>query len=419
MIDVTVTPSENVTMGRGPARGPLVTTHKHIPGTVLRGALANAWLIEHGKHAAKSPEFVNLFERGVRFGPLFAPGSSVTPLSVHRCKYRSTEECRWTWYDEASDCLPAACEHCSGPLERGRGEVEFLTDSPVRRRTRAALDEDETASEGMLFDRDELTPGAGRCFVGCITGGGGWLQQEHELFLGGKRSTSGAATYVPSLTAEPSLPDLSGGRLVLRCLSPAIFVDESGRPTLEPDVNRLSATLGCALRLEHKWVRRDRINGWHMASELPKPEELAVTAGSVFLFELDDDPDPQRLRALLEDGIGLRRVEGFGALAIGPATQPIPPQTEQAPATPGVPETASMLTSISKDLQKWLRDELKRYLVQLNDREPHTGLLRIGKGHQFGGKPRQVLKDVLERGEPGEINQLIQVLDNSVRETTS
>lgn len=272
MIEVTVTPSETVSMGRGPTRGSWVPTHTHIPGTVLRGALARAWLIEHGRTEPGSPQrdkFCALFERGVRFGPLFAPGSMVVPLSVRRCKYRSIPECAQVWHDEAEQTTPpAACEHCGGPLEPGRGEVEFVvTGSPVRRRTRVALDKQETAREGMLYDRDEIPADPQRSFTGRITGGGDWLHQPHELFIGSKLSTRGAADYLPSPGQDRPVPDKPERRLVLRLLSPAILVDECGRPTLEPNPAALQQALGCGVRIERRWTRRERLHGWHAASD--------------------------------------------------------------------------------------------------------------------------------------------------------
>ncbi len=64
-----------------------------------------------------------------------------------------------------------------------------------------------------------------------------------------------------------------------------------------------------------------RIRGWNTLWRLPKTMELAIEKGSVFLFEYTQTPDPddeffQKLQQLEQQGIGVRKPEGFGWISI-------------------------------------------------------------------------------------------------------
>jgi hypothetical protein len=63
---------------------------------------------------------------------------------------------------------------------------------------------------------------------------------------------------------------------------------------------------------------REGGDGWHIASGLPKPAELAAAAGSAFLISAERVVADQALSDLGQCGIGLRRHEGFGDLAAAP-----------------------------------------------------------------------------------------------------
>ncbi|WP_162182625.1 type III-B CRISPR module-associated Cmr3 family protein [Actinoalloteichus caeruleus] len=321
MLEVMLTAEQPLSLGVGESVGNLTRTHRHVPGSVLRGALAAAWIAEHGEPAA-DPDLRNqlrdTFERGVRFSPLFAEGSSVVPLSVLRCSYLSQAACADVVVDTAWDEEGTDCPECDGPLRAGRGEVEFVgADDPVVHRTRVALNPDGTARDGALFTREALNHrdgGTPRRFLGTILTRDtetSWLSASRPLLLGGGRSTSGLVRYEATPgTAAP--PTATGRRLVLRLVCPGVFVDAAGRPSDVPDLSVLRELLGVDVEITRHWVRRERLTGWHSAADLPKSEEHAVTAGSTYVLELSDDPDPTDLTRLLEHGVGLRRAEGLG-----------------------------------------------------------------------------------------------------------
>jgi CRISPR-associated protein Csx10 len=299
-------------------------TQNHIPGTVIRGALAVAWIAEHGPPINGSPgrdEFIGLFEGGVRFGPLFS-GTEVVSLAVVGHKYDVTD-CAIAEYDRAlNDDVPARCPDCGSPFEQVKGMRGTVT---VNRRTSVAIAPSDVAVRGQIVSRDTL--GEGQEFSGTITADAPELLDRlariSSVRVGGRRTTHGMASVRiqdgrPAQTAQRR-PD---GKVIVRLRSPGIFVDDHGRPIPEPNPAELEEVLGSPATVLRRWTRWQTAGGWHIASGLPKPEELAVSAGSTFLISPERPVADHHLITLGQQGLGLRRHEGYGALA---------PPTERRP----------------------------------------------------------------------------------------
>lgn len=133
--------------------------------------------------------------------------------------------------------------------------------------------------------------------------------------------------------------------------------------------------------VERVWARRERVGGWHAASRLPKPVELAVSIGSVLLLDFDRPPASDRLLALTGRGIGLRRSEGFGALetaisAWGQPTEPAPIATRQDQVQDPAEAYARLLLDTGHGA--WFVDNLRPYVEELaaHPGTQHLGLLQ-------------------------------------------
>jgi CRISPR-associated protein Csx10 len=108
-----------------------------------------------------------------------------------------------------------------------------------------------------------------------------------------------------------------------------VFVDVAGRPRLDPDP---TLDLPDGVRVERAWVRRMVWSGWHAASRLPKPTEVCAMPGSTYRLTSDPQTLTDLARQVIDEGMGLRRVEGFGVAEI--ATTPWrPPQPQASAAT--------------------------------------------------------------------------------------
>lgn len=301
----------------------VLSTLDYIPGTVVRGALAAAWLAGHGVSqpgTKERAEFLRLFEGPVRFGALLRTGTEFPSLSLVGHKYTATDDCAVREYDLALvDDAPLQCPGCGSPFEPGKKLRGGRPDK--KRRTSVSIGEDGVARSGQLFTRETLA--AGQDFTGTIVapdpGDLGTLAALGPVRVGGRRTTHGlAAVTIRDAGQPPTAQVRADGKLVIRLRSPGIFTDRQGRPIPEPDQAELRHVLGMEAKVERRWTRWQQAGGWHVASGLPKPAELAVAAGSTYLIETERTVPASTLQALGHRGLGLRRHEGFGDLAPPP-----------------------------------------------------------------------------------------------------
>jgi CRISPR-associated protein Csx10 len=308
--------------------------HEMIPGSTVRGALASAWLNGDAPEGATSQRFHDLFERSLVVRPAIPEHMHLSAMSVRWCKYPlpadGTDQSFCAGTDDAAAYVdeqpPKTCPNCGGGLESGRGygwQSGTRTGPPTVAVIRTALNTDGVAKDEQLFtrralERDMILRGSllvldpDRFSAELV-----WLRIRRELRVGGQRSVLGLAEWTASDTSAPPghpIPD----HAVLRFTSPAILVDEHGAPTLDPgpELRRLCPDAV----LDHgSWLRPVRVGGWHAASGLPKPEDWAVEAGSTFVVNgLPTDASPR-----LVLGLGLRRLEGYGAVELlDPAALP-------------------------------------------------------------------------------------------------
>jgi CRISPR-associated protein Csx10 len=308
----------------------VLSTLDHLPGTVVRGAFAGAWLARNGASAPGTPEraeFLRLFEGGVRFGPLLRPGTEFLPLSVVTHKYDELDTCAEVEYDRAlTGEAPLRCPDCGSPLEQDK--VLRGKRPPVRRRTSVSIGGSGVARRGVLFTRETLE--AGQEFRGTLAADDpallAILAGLGPIRVGGRRTTHGRADVaIRDGASSPPLPTAQrrdDGMLVIRLRSPGIFTDPQGRPSRDPDPVELTQVLGTPARVVHRWTRWQQPGGWHVASGLPKPAELAVAAGSTYVISAERAVSDAVLDGLSRRGLGLRRHEGFGDLAPPPALKP-------------------------------------------------------------------------------------------------
>lgn len=292
-------------------------TLTYVPGWVVRGAYAAAWLKRNGPLAGnpKRHEFIELFEGGVRFGP--ATAGPVISRSVYEHKYASSPTCQTKTVDAAlmtTGNTPRKCEDCH--QEWTPKSVSWHVATTVR--TSVSIDPTtQTAAKGMLFSRARIMP---TTLSGEVLGDLDQiriLETFGSLRVGGRLGTHGGATATLKESAlvddEAALrPD---GALVIRLASPAVFVDDTGRPTLTPDREEISAIVGVGVTSIASWARWGSVGGWHAASGLPKPVETVALEGSTYAVQLDGRPTREALATLRRRGLGLRRHEGFGHIA--------------------------------------------------------------------------------------------------------
>jgi CRISPR-associated protein Csx10 len=325
--ELTLTLAQPAQLGDRARKNFVLSTMEHVPGSVVRGAFAAAWLARHGASrpgTAQRKEFLDLFEGGVRFGALLRDGTEFMSLAVAGHKYDPADACATVDYDRAmsDDAPPPYCPDCDSPIEQRRG-LHGARRAPVRR-TSVAIGESGTAIPGRLFTRELIE--AGQVFRGTLAATpdqAAVLAGLAPVRIGGRRTTHGRAEVAirdaPSLPLVERRPD---GDLVIRLRSPGIFTDDYGRPAREPSPHELERALGVPAQVVRSWTRWEEAGGWHAASGLPKPQELTVCAGSTFIIHPERTVSDAALSHLALRGLGLRRHEGFGDLAPPPLLRP-------------------------------------------------------------------------------------------------
>ncbi len=106
--------------------------------------------------------------------------------------------------------------------------------------------------------------------------------------------------------------------IMLSWLSPMSSVDNAF-PIQDRPIQQLPS--GGSVRWIAAVTRHERLRGWNAAHGLPRQDEWSVARGTVYVYCFHGTPEErevliQHLSTLSEDGIGLRRNEGFGTVVI-------------------------------------------------------------------------------------------------------
>ena len=154
--------------------------------------------------------------------------------------------------------------------------------------------------------------------------------------------------------------------------------------TGQPDPGQLQQELED--RLPGAKVRRvcwgfTEAGGYNRAWGLPLPSPRAVAAGSVLLLDTETDVFATAVRTLLDDGLGERRLDGYGrcALLTAPPTgvvrlhRPRPPQPGAAPA--GTNLTVLIERRIATERLSRRLDRVAAELVRSAETLPTTSLI--------------------------------------------
>ncbi len=431
LLRVTVTARQRLALGVGSEVSYFTGTHSFVPGSVLRGALAAAWIAEHGPPRPGAAAFRELFDGPIRYGPMYEPGAVLVPVSVWLCKYPNGADCDARAIDAAFE-EGVECPACHGPLAQGKGQIRFRDGMALQRITRTSIDPATArAADGELYAHGALP--AGIMLTGYIHGRDPWLEQPRQLRLGGRRTVSGSADYqaVPvdppegmaagwpglaEASAEAGMPPGSGGPdiagLVIRLASPAVFVDAAGRPRLapDPDLDLDGATVG------RSWARPVTWSGWHAASRLPKPDELCAAPGSTYRITGRAATLRRLAERLPRDGAGLRRAEGFGDIRVARGPWRPPARAESAgPLSTADARVRAWLADL-RDLaldppqRRWVAGALRELQLArerpAGDTDLVGDLLGRAAAGGFSGRQRERLRSLFTEPDPRQLRDL-------------
>ncbi|WP_445176132.1 RAMP superfamily CRISPR-associated protein [Microcoleus sp.] len=150
------------------------------------------------------------------------------------------------------------------------------------------------------------------------------LLQPKDIWLGGSQSAGYGHTTIELISNDGDYHEVGmatqerieqNENLTITLLSDIILRNEWGQVVAEPEVLRqlLSASLNVELEFKEGGIYASSliVGGFNRKWGLPLPQTLAFAAGSVFVFH-KVNLDLQRIKLLEEQGIGERRVDGFG-----------------------------------------------------------------------------------------------------------
>lgn len=291
------------------------TTQRVIPGATLRGALAALWW----RKCDSADAFAALFDDDLLVTQAVPEGAVLRTTSEVTCKYRATTECGEVVYDralfDASGETPDAgvCPRCGGPLTAKPGWTDLP--DPVRR-GRVELEANETAKEGQLYSRDYVAKGT-RYIAEIETSADlSWLHDATVRIGQGRSQDRGRALATVAPLEEKPLT-WHDRPVAIHLTSPAIITNQWGAPSLdledvERELQRVSGDENLTLNRRPEWVRSELVTGWHGRSNLPKVPDWAFAPGTSFVVDGLTADGWRRLRR----GIGWRRIDGYGQLAL-------------------------------------------------------------------------------------------------------
>jgi CRISPR-associated protein Csx10 len=372
-IDYTLTPEGRVSAGRTGQVQNVRRIHQVVPGSVVRGALGAAWWspLGTGFTPASQPRFDELFARAMdvraaiprRTEAEKVREAAFHPFSWAACKYHNRQGCSRRWHDQAVALAQGStqwlrdCPSCGQPLEhpkQGWGVPAEWSVATVRTALVNGVAQNDQLYTRRAMLRDVSYAGSLRLRASPDPAVVEWLLTPKVLRIGGQRSTMGACQWEAAVADDP-LP-LVGDTCVVHLLAPAILIDSFGGPSLDlaQAINDLLRP-AAAGQVSRVWTRPEVVSGWNGVAGLPKASEWAIAAGSVALITASTSDTA----ALLGDGIGLRRAEGYGHLQIVPIDADTPivvgPREAEAAHPPGEPTAPGLAEENLSLVEKLVR----------------------------------------------------------------
>lgn len=271
------------------------STLDYIPGSRLRGAVYSA--LEQLAPGI-TPEKLFAYD-GPRWSNAFPSTEDWEPLRPRpRCMKKSKDN-RVQWY-----------RNNAGILEPVQPAVEINMRVARHYGRRAHRD---TA----LYARSALSPG--QQFVAWVESDDLAItlnESEQEISIGTRKSANGGCKISVVDSPTPPFQTSSWQRrnpLIMMLLSDAIIPGKHGSYLRGLNADAFPAELGVEILAAHSSWKT--VGGWSGQWGLPRESAIAIEAGSVWLLEVRDI---EKFDAFVQQGIGVRRFEGFGWVEVDP-----------------------------------------------------------------------------------------------------
>jgi CRISPR/Cas system CSM-associated protein Csm3 (group 7 of RAMP superfamily) len=252
-----------------------------------------------------------------------------------------------------------------------------------------------------------------------------WLKQEHVFHVGRGSKPCLVYSYATRQAISPkSEIVLHNGTFSISFLSDVILFDENLMPVKQFDEVALATLLGADFTKEDFTLlrfaqRTDIVSSFSGTTGLRKFRDLAIVKGSCYLFKLNDVSKTECLSACLSliqaEGIGFRKHEGFGEIAINHPVHDIEPKTTK-------PEERK---SMDTKLVPHPEDKERKRLSQVADKYAKSDTLlsklreinidKKGKNFDKKGKnfAKMIIGFVAEKCTKAELNDKLQEIKYS------
>ncbi|MEH1992109.1 RAMP superfamily CRISPR-associated protein [Nostoc sp.] len=231
-----------------------------------------------------------------------------------------------------------------------------------------------TENEGEIFRYDAID--AGQTFQGvilCDDSDEKIIQDlliTPDIWLGGSRSAGYGHVEISQVKSHNGwnevgiAPEKRVGDNILKVtlLSDLILRDECGQYTAIPPTNLLFEVLGINLdKPSNAYMDSTFIGGFNRKWGLPLPQVSAVKAGSVFVYE-NVEINPDKINILETEGIGERKTEGFGRVAVNWCTEEC--FTAKKPKALPRKDKPQFKTSESRELARQIGERILRQRLE-------------------------------------------------------
>jgi len=309
-------------------------SYDFIPGAVLRGILIGMYMRANrviDLADASYQEVTRLFfsdsTRFLNAYPVINNQRSLPiPISWRKAKYGDTNKI----YDEAIPPPPDTGKYSSVSgfaITNNRTAYIYQPTRVLNVHTQRAR---KHADEQLVYRYDALAPN--QTFEGIIycqdTDADGFialLKDNPHMHIGGARSAGYGKVYIEVVDNEENSyqpefnqqPEDKHGKLVITLLSDMILRDENGHyaPTLSAFANELKKYFPVHYGANHT-TQTTLVGGFNRKWGLPLPQTSALKRGSVIILDTVAIP-VNTLMEIYQHGLGARRNEGFGQIAIG------------------------------------------------------------------------------------------------------
>ena len=304
------------------------TTFSYIPGSMIRGAVINRLSESARKNLAIDDQLRSTYLDGAtRFLNAYAahPATKARMLPAPR-SWRVDKTQVKDRRAEIFDFAIARHDQLEQPKQPKTGELTWLKDgvaalySPGRQVMVHNASENRNIKQtrtSTVYRYEALAEG--EVFAGVILGSETALNEIRpllmgEIWLGGSR-TGGYGTCVFEDVNLEGWAEYAAGaqppqdKIIVTLLSDAIIRGEDGSQR-----NSLDDALGAAA-VSAFTGDMHVVGGFNRTWGLPLTQDWAIPAGSVFVYPAQAI-DAERLDRAVTDGVGERRAEGFGRIAV-------------------------------------------------------------------------------------------------------